>query len=283
MLMLLIWGGNYIAAKLVFREIPANIVICLRTMVAAIIILPIYWVETRKKPPVFTWPELRLLVTLGLGGITVNQVFWTLGMSRTTVVHSSMIMATTPLWVLLIAAVMGLERVTVFKAVGLAIAMAGVVMLQLLRARGSGGDPTLLGDFYVLICALAMAGMTAWGKRHKPLSGSMAVNLVGYLGGAFVLLPFLPFAAQGFEFSKVSTTAWLCLLYMGAFSSVAGYLIFLYALERMPASRMAAFQYLQPVFASGLAVLLLHEHLGVGVLISGAVIFTGVFVTERFG
>ena len=38
---------------------------------------------------------------LGLGGLLLNQVFWTLGMSKTTVLHSSMIMATTPLWVLL--------------------------------------------------------------------------------------------------------------------------------------------------------------------------------------
>jgi drug/metabolite transporter (DMT)-like permease len=286
-LMLLIWGGNYIAAKMVFREIPANLVICLRTMIAGLLIIPIYWVEARKRPPVLTWAEFRLLATLGLGGITVNQVFWTLGMSRTTVVHSSMIMATTPLWVLLIAALMGMEKITVFKATGMGIAMTGVVLLQVLRARGSAttsnAEATLLGDFYVLICALALAGMTAWGKRYKPLSGGIAVNLVGYVGGAIVLSPLLPFAANGFVFSKVSTTAWLCLLYMGAMSSVAGYLIYLYALARMPASRIATFQYLQPVFASGLAVLLLNEHLGAGALAAGAVIFTGVFITERFG
>ena len=48
---------------------------------------------------------------------------------------------------------------------------------------------------------------------------------------------------------------------MGAFSSVLGYLIYYYALARIPASRMAAFQYLQPVFATLMAVVLLGEHL----------------------
>jgi drug/metabolite transporter (DMT)-like permease len=281
--MLLIWGGNYIAAKLVFREIPANLVICIRTIVAGVVIVPIYWFESRKRPPVLTWPEIRLLMWLGLGGITTNQVFWTLGIARTTVIHSSMIMATTPLWVLLIASLMGMERINAAKSGGMAIAMTGVVMLQVFRSRNAGGEATLLGDFFILICALALAGMTAWGKRHKPLSGGIAVNAMGYAGGALVIGPFLPFVANGFDFSKVSATAWLSVAYMGVFSSVVGYLIYYYALARMQASRIATFQYLQPVFASGLAVLLLNEHLGGGALAAGAIIFTGVFVTERFG
>jgi drug/metabolite transporter (DMT)-like permease len=281
--MLLCWGGNYIAAKIVFREIPAGLVIILRTLVAGALMIPIYWLEARKRPPVFTWPEFRLLFILGIGGITINQLFWTLGVARTTVIHSSMIMATTPLWVLLIAALMGMERVTLPKAGGMAIAMGGVVVLQIFRARGTTGEATLLGDAYVLICALALAGMTAWGKRHKPASGGIAVNAFSYVGGALLMAPFLLVTAPGFDFAKVTSAAWLGILYMGAISSVTGYIIYYYALARMPASRIATFQYLQPVFASGLAVLLLNEHLGGGALAAGAIIFTGVFVTERFG
>ncbi|MCU1325807.1 MAG: protein of unknown function transrane [Bryobacterales bacterium] len=282
--MLLIWGGNYVAAKLVFREIPPNLVICIRTIVAGIVIIPIYWFEARKRPPVLAWPEIRLLMLLGLGGITTNQVFWTLGIARTTVIHSSMIMATTPLWVLLIATVMGIERINTAKASGMAIAMTGVVMLQVFRSRNNaGGEATLLGDFFILICALALAGMTAYAKRHKPLSGGIAVNAVGYAGGALLIGPLLPFLSNGFDFSRVSLTAWLSVAYMGVFSSVVGYLIYYYALARMQASRIATFQYLQPVFASGLAVVLLNEHLAGGALAAGAIIFTGVFVTERFG
>lgn len=282
-LMLLIWGGNYIAAKMVFREIPPGIVVCLRSIVAGVLILPVYLLEARKRPMVWTWPEMRLLLTLGIGGITVNQVFWTLGMSRTTVIHSSMIMATTPLWVLIAARLMGMEKITAAKATGLGIAMVGVVTLQVVRSKNAGGEATLLGDFFVLICAFALAGMTAWGKRYKPLSGGIAVNAVGYGGGALLLAPFLPFVAKGFDYSTVSLKAWLGLLYMGMLSSVVGYLIYLYALARMQASRIATFQYLQPVFATALAVILLNEQPGMGALLAGAIIFSGVFVTERFG
>ncbi len=285
-LMLLIWGGNYVAAKLVFRSIPPNIVVCVRTIMAAVFIIPVYMWEVRKRPLVKTWPELRLLILLGIGGVTVNQVFWTLGVARTTVVHSAMIMTTTPLWVLLIAGLLGSERITAFKAVGMAIAMSGVVLLQILRARGAapaGQEATLLGDALVLGCALSMAALTAAAKVWKPLSGGIAISVVGYVGGAVLLGPLLPFASAGFDYTGIPAGAWLGLLYMSVMSSVVGYLIYCYALERMPASRLATFQYLQPVFASGLAVLILGERLGAGAVLAGAIILAGIFVAERFG
>ncbi len=281
--MLLCWSGNYIAAKIVFRELPAALVICLRTMVSAALMIPIYWRQSRNSPSVWTGREFWLLVGLGVGGITLNQFFWTFGVARTTVVHSSMIMGTTPLWVLLIAGAIGLERITMPKVAGIFIALAGVALLQFARVKSGANGPTVLGDFLVLLCALALAAMTALGKRHKPQSGGIAVNAVGYVVGTLLLLPLFWQAARNFDFSRVSAGAWAGVFYMGAFSSVTGYLIYYYALARIPASRMAAFQYLQPVFASLMAVVILGEHLGASALAAGAIIFTGVFVTERFG
>jgi drug/metabolite transporter (DMT)-like permease len=198
-----------------------------------------------------------------------------------------MIMATTPLWVLLMARIVGIERITVPKLGGMAIAISGVALLQVYRTQGSlkaAGQPaTLFGDFMILVCALALAGMTAVGKRHKPRSGGIGLISAGYIGGAILLLPLLWWAARGFDFDRVSWRAWTAISYMGVFSSVTGYLIYLYALARIPASRVAAFQYLQPVFAILMAVVMLGEHLSGAAMLSGGIIFAGVYVTERFG
>ena len=283
LLMVLCWSGNYVAAKIVFREIPSMLVKAMRTVVSGVLMLAIF--ATRKNKPIQNWTlsEFGLLVGLGFVGITMNQLFWTLGVARTTVVHSSMIMATTPVWVLFMAGVMGLERVTFPKIGGMAIALTGVAMLQIFKSATAMIGPTLLGDFFVLLCALLFAAMTAFGKRHKPQSGGIAVNAVGYVGGALVFLPVLYLAGQGFDYAKVSAAAWLGVVYMGAISSVTGYLIYYYALARMSASRVAAFQYLQPVFATLMAVVILGEELTGAAMASGAVILAGVYVTERFG
>jgi drug/metabolite transporter (DMT)-like permease len=282
-LMVLCWSGNYIAAKIVFREMPAMVVMCLRTIVAGLLIIPIYWGQARKRPVTWTWSEFGLLFALGVGGITMNQFFWTLGVFRTTVVHSSMIMATTPLFVLVMAGMMRLERITVLKVIGIVTALFGVALLQAGRSGSSANGPTFLGDFLTLLCALLLAGMTALGKRYKPRSGGIAVNAVGYVAGSILLLPVLWFTGRNFDFAHVSAAAWASVFYMGAFSSVTGYLIYYYALARISASRMAAFQYLQPVFASLMAVVLLGEQLSGTALAAAGIIFAGVFVTERFG
>jgi len=283
LLMVLCWSGNYVAAKIVFREIPALMAMALRTIVAAVLMAGIYWRRPRGAPSIWTRREMTILIALGLFGMVLNQFFWTIGVARTTVVHSSMIMATTPVWVLLMAAIMGLEPITLPKVGGMAIAMAGVAMLQVFRPKLSAKSPTILGDFLVLLCALALAGMTAVGKRYKPKTGPITVNAVGYISGAILLLPAFWFSSRGFDFSRVSAGAWMGVAYMGAVSSVTGYLIYYYALARISASRMAAFQYLQPVFATLMAMVILGEELTGAAVAAGGIIFAGVFVTERFG
>jgi drug/metabolite transporter (DMT)-like permease len=283
LLMVLCWSGNYIAAKIVFREIPALLAMTLRSIVAAVVMLPIFWRLLGAKASLWRRREMAILVGLGLFGTALNQFFWTIGVARTTVIHSSMIMGTVPIWVLLMAAILKIERITFPKMLGMAIATAGLAMLQAFRTTVSGKAPTLLGDFLVLLCALALAGTTAFGKVYRPQSGGIGVNTVGYVGAAILLLPTLWLPMPGFHFANVSPAAWAGVCYMGAISSVTGYLIYYWALARIPASRMAAFQYLQPVFASLMAVAMLGEDLTGGALAAGGIISMGVFVTERFG
>ena len=68
---------------------------------------------------------------------------------------------------------------------------------------------------------------------------------------------------------------------MALLPSVICYLIYYYALARMEASRLAAFSYLQPLLAVAFGVLILHEHITFGLVVSGLVIFAGVYITER--
>ncbi len=281
--MVLCWSGNFIAAKVVFQEIPSLLAMVLRTFVSAAVIVPIYFSQRARPAVTRDRREIGILIALGLFGIVMNQFFWTMGVARTTVVHAAMIMATTPIWALLMACGAGLERMTPAKIGGMAIALAGVGILQLSKPQQISHPPTLLGDFLMLLCALTFAAMTAFGKRYKPQSGPIAVNAAGFLCGSAVLAPVLWFAGRGFDFMKVTPAAWAGLFYMGAISSVTGYLIYYYALTRMAASRIAAIQYLQPVFATMMAIAFLGETLTGTAVAAGGVIFAGVYMTERRG
>jgi DME family drug/metabolite transporter len=181
-----------------------------------------------------------------------------------------------------------MERVTVAKVSGMAMAVGGVLILQAFRTQralqshpSGGSAPTMLGDFFVLLCALLMAGMTIFTKRWKPAE-SLGIVAVGYIAGAIVFAPVVWWESRELPLRSITPVIWAGILYMSALSSVTCYLIYNYALRYIAASRVAATQYLQPFLATMLAVLVLGERLTAPIVAAGGVIMAGVFVTESF-
>jgi drug/metabolite transporter (DMT)-like permease len=108
----------------------------------------------------------------------------------------------------------------------------------------------------------------------------VVVNAVAFVGAARVLAPLTVYMAWD-GLGRVSAAGWLSLLYMALFPSMVCYLIYAYALEHIPASRVSLFSYVQPVLATSLAIPALGERLGVGLVAGGALVFTGVWLAER--
>ena len=212
-----------------------------------------------------------------------NQVFFLMGLSRTSVGHSAFVIATTPIQVLLLAALMKQEHLTARKLLGMGVALSGVVLLNLLPnpARQSGSGPTLLGDVLVFLAGLTFAVYTVFGKQVSRRHSAITVNTFGYVCGGLALAPLTLWQSRGFEYTRVTSSGWISLFYMALFPSVVCYLIYYYALQRIPASRVSAFSYLQPALATGMAALALGEAITLPVMAGGAVIFSGVYLTER--
>lgn len=273
--MAIFFSLNYIFARYALREFPPAQLTAVRTGMAALILLLIWLARPRPHLPP---RDLGALALLGLLGIAANQLLFAFGVPRTSVAHASLLSAMAPIMVLLTASVLGQERITLRKIVGMAVAIGGVAVLQI--------DPnghalaTLPGDVIILLSALAIALYSVLGKHVTARLDIVTVNAVSFLAGFVVLAPFLA-APRGFSYVSVSARGWLSLLYMAVFPSVLGYLIYCYALSRMPASRVSAFSYLQPLLATIFAVPMLGEPVTGSLAGGGALILAGVYVTER--
>jgi drug/metabolite transporter (DMT)-like permease len=216
---------------------------------------------------------------LGLFGVTLNQVFFVVGLSRTSVAHAALLIGLTPIQVLIVARLRGQERITARKAVGMGIALAGVAVLKAFDPPGAGA--TWIGDLVVLLAGLSFALFTVFGKEVTARYSTITMNAYAYVGGAIALLPLTLWEAAHQPLAHVSTGAWLAAIYMALFPSVIAYLIYYHALAHMTASRVAAFSYLQPVFASIMGVAILGETLSAPVIAGGLVILAGVYLAER--
>ncbi len=278
-LMLLFWSLNYVIGKVALREFNPVLLTCLRISIAGAFILPIYLWRAGWKFPDRTWRELSGLLMLGIYGVIANQLFFVFGLAWTSVAHAAVIMTLMPIFVLLLAALLGQERITARKVIGMTIAATGVGVLQLEKKGGSGA--TLLGDFCTFVCGISLAIFTVRSKQLMKRFGSLAVNSVAYIGGALAIAPLTIWLSLRYGAARASAAAWWSVAYMAVFSSVLAYFIYNYALTYMPASRASAVSYLQPLGATLLAVALLGEPITTTLAIGGILVLTGVFVTER--
>ncbi len=284
-LMVAFWSGNYIAGKIALREFSPMLLAGLRIGFAGLMMLPLYaWERTvgrpARPPQAMSLPHILQLLLLGLFGVTLNQVFFVVGLSRTSVAHAAILIGLTPIQVLIIARLRGQERITPRKALGMAIALAGVAVLKAFDPPGGAGA-TWTGDFVVLLAGLSFALFTVFGKEVTGQYSNITMNTYAYVGGGLALLPLTLWEAGHQPLTHASAGAWLAALYMALFPSVIAYLIYYHALAHMTASRVAAFSYLQPVFASAMGVVILGETLGAPVIAGGLVILTGVYLAER--
>jgi drug/metabolite transporter (DMT)-like permease len=279
--MVFFWSANYTIGKVALREFPPLLGCGLRIGFASAFIAPVYFLQ--KGPASWAKRDVPFLLFLGLFGVTLNQLFFMVGLSRTSVVHSALIIGMTPIFVLLFAAAIKQERITLRKAAGMLIALGGVALLNTIPVEGGlpSARPTIAGDLYVTLAAMAFALFTVMGKKVSLRHSAVTVSAFGYVGGAVAMAPVILWQGRNFSFGRVSLAAWSSLVYMGLFSSVVCYLIYYYALGRISASRVSAFNYLQPLVATLLAAVALGERITLPVVAGGAVIFSGVYLTER--
>jgi len=279
-LMLAFWSFNYVVGKVALREFPPLLLAGLRTAIAGLIMLPIYlFRQPARQRDLWKWREFRTLALLGLCGVVVNQMFFVLGLARTSVAHAAIVIALTPMLVLIMAVGVGQEHLKWRQTAGMAIALAGVVVLQL--GKKSGTAATLFGDFLIFLAALTFAIFTVAGKTVTKRYGPVTVNTFAYVGGGVLLLPLTVWEGSQTALPDISALAWLSVLYMAAFASVLDYLIYYYALTYAPASRVSAMSYLQPLLATLMAIPILHEPVTTPLVAGGALVLAGVYVTER--
>jgi drug/metabolite transporter (DMT)-like permease len=111
----------------------------------------------------------------------------------------------------------------------------------------------------------------------------VTLNAIIFVLGATMMLPVSARALFAVSWTALPAGAWWCIAFIVTCGSVLAYLIYAFALTELSASRVAAFNYLQPVIAAVLGVWLLAEGITGQAVCGGALILLGVYLTEREG
>ena len=198
------------------------------------------------------------LLLLSLLGVSLLYGLQNIGLTRTSAIHSSLIMNAIGLFTALLGVLWLGERLGRRGWLGLALAFSGVVIIVWQGAASTAGVSTLAGDLITLTAALCAALFSIYGK---PLVGRTPPAVLTGLVAGFGALFLLPVAAwQGLTVPAQPTT-WALLLALGIGSSALANLAWWQILARTDASRAGLFLFLIPVIASLIAVVALGETL----------------------
>jgi O-acetylserine/cysteine efflux transporter len=277
-LMLMLWSFNYVAGKIALRHLDPISLACFRIELAAVIMLVIYF--ARRQRATLRVRDIWPFAYLGFFGVVVNQGLFTVGLNYTTSNHSAVIIAIGPIIVLLLARALKLEALTAGKILGMAVAFAGVFLLE--AEQGSPrNSPFLLGDLITLGGTIGFSIYAVLGKKVAGQYDAIAMNTFNCVAAAIMLLPLSVGQSIHLDWRAVGWPGWLGMIYMAAASSVAAYTIFYWILRYMSASRVAAVSYFQPIVVILLSVAFLGESPTRNLLLVTALVLLGVYFAER--
>jgi drug/metabolite transporter (DMT)-like permease len=276
------WAGNIIAGKDALRGFSALALATLRVEGAALLFAVAYLVRNRGRLPSFTRDEWKLMAGLALCGVTFNQLFFVGGLAYTSATHAGLIVTLGPVMVLALSSALKMEALTALKILGMVVSFSGVAVLTVSKPV-PGNAAHWSGDLILLVASAVFAAYTILIKRASERWGTLTINALSYALGAVFMIPFGVYSVWTTEWSAVSVQAWWGLGFMILLGSIVPYLIFGVVMTELTPSRAAAFAYLQPILTTTFSLWLLSEKLTTKVIVGGALILLGVYLTEREG
>jgi len=271
----LIYGANYSIAKVVMPEYIGPFgVIFIRVIIGTALYFifdAIYGAEKIK----YKRDYLRL-AGLSIIGITINQLMFFKGLSLTNPISASVIMTSSPITVLIASYFFLKERITINKIIGIALGATGAVLMIGIDGFNLSSD-TFLGNFFVMINAVSFSIYLVLVKplmmRYKPLT---IIKWVFFFG----MIAVIPFGVSEFlqvEWQQLPSEAWYSLLYIIIGTTFIAYLLNTWALQYVSPSVVGYYIYLQPVFATSVAIAFRGDQVTINEVFYASLIFVGVY------
>lgn len=232
-----------------------------------------------KSPAGFKKEHLPRFLLCGLMGVAFNQMLFVKGLTMTSTIHASLLILCTPLLITVFAFWALKERVTIFKAMGLAAGIGGAVLLIMTKEKT--GTATLRGDLFIVMNALSYAIYFILVKPLMEIYSPLHLIRWFFTIGLVLILPFgwAQFSEVHWpQFDWTHLAALSSIVFCGTFLA---YSFNIFGIKHLGAGVTGSYIYTQPIFAAIIATLFLHEEFTVTKLVAGILIFGGVFLVSR--
>lgn len=273
------WAGNFIVVKAAVETgiLQPVTFAFVRFLLGSVLLLAIaarvegsVWMARRDLVPI---------VLLGALGFGAYQILWTIAIDDTTAGTSSLIIATSPIFTMLLARSIGSDSLTPAKLAGAAISFTGVALVVIGGTGLSIGD-RLVGELMTLIAAFLWGLYTAFGAPFLRRQTPLKTTAWAMTGGTLALAPLGIAQLADARLQDLTLGIAGAVVYSGVISASLGNVIFLRGIRLLGPTRVANHQFLVPAFAIVLGALLLDEPIEFEQILGGIAIAAGILVAR---
>ena len=273
----LLLGINHIVIKLVNIGIQPIFFCGLRSLLAVFFIIS--WMRYKRIPIEFFSAHWKMGVLAGLV-FAAEFLCLFIALDYSTVVRNSIIYYSMPLWLSLMAHfLLPIETLSRTKILGLGFAFSGVVWAVLSKSNQKE-EYTLIGDFFALGGALGWAAiiLLARATDFSKIKPEMQLLWMVSVSTPILLIASLFFGDLVREFQLIHL---LGLLFQSLFVVTIGFIFWLWLLSIYPASGVASFAFLTPLFGILFGWWFLDEDINSNIIIAACLVVSGIYVINK--
>jgi drug/metabolite transporter (DMT)-like permease len=246
----------------------------LRWGIGSLCVLPVALILKAKWPRRADWPGVAML---GLCFFGLFFIFYNTALQYTTASRASLALSTLPLQTMLIGALLGIERMTARKAIGVGVAVLGVFAAL---ASGYTDAPAgaWRGELIMTGAVLCMAFYNVWSRPFIRRSSALGFLALGMGTGAAALILLGLVTGRAAVVHSFGTDQWIAGIYLGVGGGALAFILWVLALERATPTRVANTMTVNPIAAALLATQLVGEPLTLNLVIGLVAVFAGILI-----
>jgi drug/metabolite transporter (DMT)-like permease len=276
----LFWAGNAVAGKFAVGHVSPFLLTTLRWLLALLFLLPFAIGPVRRDWPVIR-RNLPFLAFCGAVGFTLFNNLLYLALNYTTAINAAIVQASMPLVVFVLNFAIFHIRSTALQIVGFVLTLLGVALTATHGNLFNLAQTQInIGDLFMLVAVVAY-GIYSVALARRPQMHWISFIAIPSLMALLTSIPFTLWEASAGRLVLPDAQGWTVVFYTAIFPAILSQVFWVRGLEIIGSNRGGVFINLVPIFAAGLAVVLLGEEFHLYHAIALVLVTAGVWMSQQ--
>lgn len=265
-------AGAGVATRFLVATVEPDALAAFRFGVGFLVLLPLALAAR--------WPRGRDWIGVALLGVLFYAAFFVLfnlALAYTTAERGALALSALPLVTMALAALLGVERLSARKTVGVLVAVGGVAA-ALGTGLGHAPEGAWRGDLIMAGATLCMALYSVRSRPYVARASAMGFLVAGMGIGAGAIAAVAAARGSFAVMGALGAVQWGALAYLGVVGGAAAFWLWIWALQHASPTQVTATMTVNPVAAGILAAALLGEPLGLNLALGVAAVLAGIWL-----